>query len=94
MITEWCRFLEAYKMYNLTMWGLTVENEPSAAATDNAWQAMYFSPEMERDFVKKDLGPALHQGGYADVKVMILDDQRLFLPVYVQKVFAIKFYVR
>ena len=68
------------------MWGLTIENEPSAGATDNAWQAMYLSAEMERDFIKKDLGPALHQAGYADVKLMVLDDQRLFLPSYVQTV--------
>ena len=73
------------------MWGLTIENEPSAGATDNAWQAMYLSAEMERDFIKKDLGPALHQAGYADVKLMVLDDQRLFLPSYVQ---TVKFFLQ
>ncbi|XP_071793951.1 lysosomal acid glucosylceramidase-like [Asterias amurensis] len=82
------KFLDAYKLNNLTMWGLTIENEPSAGATDNAWQAMYLSAEMERDFIKKDLGPALHQAGYADVKLMVLDDQRLFLPSYVQTILS------
>jgi hypothetical protein len=41
---------------------------------------MGWTPEMQRDFIKLDLGPALHGSGLQDIKLMILDDQRLFLP--------------
>lgn len=41
---------------------------------------MGWTAEMQRDFIVEDLGPALKQNGYGDVKLMILDDQRLFLP--------------
>ena len=37
---------------------------------------MGFTPEMERDFVKKDLGPTLAKFGYSDLKLMMLDDNR------------------
>ena len=37
---------------------------------------MGYTPEMERDFIKKDLGPTLAKFGYSDVKVMMLDDVR------------------
>ena len=35
---------------------------------------------MERDFVKLDLGPALHANGFQDLTVMMMDDQRFELP--------------
>ncbi|XP_038044273.1 lysosomal acid glucosylceramidase-like [Patiria miniata] len=82
------KFLDEYKKNNLTMWGISVENEPSAGGTDNKWQAQYYTAEMEGDFVKTDLGPALNQAGYGDVNLMILDDQRLFLPDYVKGVLS------
>ncbi|XP_022106202.1 glucosylceramidase-like [Acanthaster planci] len=82
------RFLDEYKKHNLSMWGVSVENEPSAGGTDNKWQAMYYNPEMEKDFIKMDLGPALHQAGYGNVKLMILDDQRLFVPDFVKQVLS------
>ena len=45
------------------------------------FQCMGFTAEMERDFVKEDLGPTLAKFGYSDVKLMMLDDARR----YVQK---------
>lgn len=40
---------------------------------------MGYTAEMERDFVKEDLGPTLAKFGYSDVKVMIIDDLRNFV---------------
>ncbi len=40
---------------------------------------MGYTPEMERDFIKEDLGPVLSSRGHADVKIIMLDDQRPFL---------------
>ena len=44
-----------------------------------AFQCMGFTAEVERDFIKKVLGPALVNNGFKDVKLMMLDDQRLFI---------------
>ncbi|KAL1422248.1 hypothetical protein MTO96_022129 [Rhipicephalus appendiculatus] len=43
-----------------------------------------FTAWSQRDFVKLDLGPALEDAGYGagKVKVMIYDDNRLFLPLW------------
>ena len=52
------------------------------------WQAMYLSPEMERDFIKLDLGPALKESNNSNVALMVLDDQRFLLPKWVDPVSA------
>ncbi|CAG2120872.1 unnamed protein product, partial [Medioppia subpectinata] len=73
------KFLDAYKAEGLDYWGLTIENEPGAGNNPNYdFNCMGFNPELQRDFIKSDLGPALQQAGYgADkLKVMIFDDQR------------------
>ncbi len=49
---------------------------------------MGFLPETERDFIKKDLGPALVENGFKDVKLMMLDDQRLFLTVWANTILS------
>ena len=43
---------------------------------------MAFSPELQRDFIKLDLGPKLAASGYGPdkLKIMIMDDQRMLLP--------------
>ena len=49
---------------------------------------MGFTDETERDFIKKDLGPALHASGYGSVKLMMLDDQRLFVPSWADTILS------
>ena len=51
---------------------------------------MGFTAEWERDFIKSDLGPTLAQLGHADVKIMMLDDQRLFLPQWADVILSDK----
>ena len=40
---------------------------------------MGYTAAMERDFIKEDLGPMLSARGHGDVKIIMLDDQRMFL---------------
>lgn len=47
---------------------------------------MGFTPETQAIFVTKNLGPTLEQNGFDHIKIMILDDQRLFLPGWPQRV--------
>jgi glucosylceramidase len=83
------RFLEEYANNNITFWGLTVQNEPLDGFDANfSFQAMAFKPSQQRDFVKLDLGPALHSSGHGDIKLMMLDDQRLLLVAWSQIVLS------
>ncbi|CAB4025248.1 glucosylceramidase-like, partial [Paramuricea clavata] len=85
------KFLDAYKKNGIKLWGVTVENEPSAGYVPGyKFQCMGFTGSTERDFVKSDLGPALVQAGHSDVKLMIFDDNRLTLPAFTDKVLSDK----
>jgi glucosylceramidase len=55
------------------MWGLTVQNEAMAV---QVWESCIFTAGEEKDFVRDYLGPALHNNGMADVKLMIWDHNR------------------
>lgn len=71
------KFLEEYKHFNISFWGLTLQNEPIDGFISNfPFQAMGWTPEMQRDFIVKDLGPILHGYQYDKLKLMIFDDQR------------------
>ena len=59
---------------------MTVENEPNAGFNNKyLFNCLGFNGTMERDFVKKDLGPALAKAGYGKDKMhlMIYDDQKM-----------------
>ena len=49
---------------------------------------MGYTAEMERDFIKEDLGPMLSLRGLADVKIIMFDDSRLFLPSWVDTILS------
>lgn len=76
------RFLEAYQKSGVRFWGVTAQNEPTSGADpDYHWQTMFFNAETQRDFIKKHLGPTLQKSELGkDVALIILDDQRFFLP--------------
>ena len=63
------------------MWAMTVQNEPFAGGIKNQKNACnYLTPQLERDFVKLDLGPTLGELGLGGTNIMMLDDQRFELP--------------
>ncbi|KAL8184497.1 UNVERIFIED_CONTAM: hypothetical protein K2H54_018467 [Gekko kuhli] len=75
------RFLDEYAKRNLTFWGLTAENEPTAGLVANyPFQCLGFTPEQQRDFIALDLGPALVNSSHKDIRLIILDDNRVHLP--------------
>ena len=67
------KFIKAYKENGVSIWGMTVQNEPMAIQT---WESCNYTAEEERDFVKDHLGPALAKSGLADKKIMIWDHNR------------------
>lgn len=81
------RFLEEYEKHNLSFWGLTTGNEPTAGEMTNySFQALGFTPKLQRDWIATDLGPALRSSPYAKTRLMILDDNRLLLPYWAKVV--------
>ncbi|KAK4807563.1 hypothetical protein QYF61_003352 [Mycteria americana] len=81
------RFLDEYAKHNLTFWAVTAGNEPTAGEiVFYPFQCLGFSPEHQRDFIARDLGPALANSSHHDVRLIILDDQRVMLPYWAQVV--------
>ncbi|XP_055946848.1 lysosomal acid glucosylceramidase-like [Argiope bruennichi] len=77
------RFLEEYHANNITLWGLTLQNEPTDGCIVNfPFQAMCFPPDLQRDFLKLDFGSALTKAGFTpdNLRLMIGDDNRVILP--------------
>ena len=63
----------------IDVWALTVQNEPQAK---QVWESCLYTPEQERDFVKKHLGPALAGAGLSGVKLLALDHNRDILEAH------------
>ncbi|NWI18143.1 GLCM Glucosylceramidase, partial [Crypturellus soui] len=75
------RFLDEYAKHNVTFWAVTAENEPTAGLINNyPFQCLGFTAEQQRDFIARDLGPALANSSHRGVRLIILDDNRLHLP--------------
>lgn len=77
------KFLNEYKKRGVEFWGLTTGNEPMTGFVPfYPFNSLGFTPELQRDFMKLDLGPTLAAAGYGADKlnVMIMDHNREFLP--------------
>eukprot|EP00930_Biecheleria_cincta_P041911 TRINITY_DN28811_c0_g1_i2.p1 TRINITY_DN28811_c0_g1~~TRINITY_DN28811_c0_g1_i2.p1 ORF type:complete len:568 (+),score=58.55 TRINITY_DN28811_c0_g1_i2:36-1706(+) len=66
------RFAEEFKSQGVSLWGVTVQNEPAAGTP---WETCYYSAEDERDFVRDHLGPALEASGLG-LKLLVWDHNR------------------
>ena len=81
------RFIQEYKNHGLDIWGITAQNEPTDGRLPGfRFQCLGWTAELQRDFIAKDLGPALDAAGLGHVKLMILDDSRLLLPLWAEVV--------
>ncbi|KAL4236266.1 hypothetical protein ACF0H5_004653 [Mactra antiquata] len=75
------QFIKRYTELGVNIWAMTVQNEPSDGFKENfPYQCLGWTAETQRDFISKFLGPALKDNGLDYVKLIILDDQRTFLP--------------
>ncbi|XP_050716144.1 lysosomal acid glucosylceramidase-like isoform X1 [Eriocheir sinensis] len=83
------RFLQGYAKHNITFWGLTTQNEPTDGL--QSWfefNAVGWTPKEQAQWVGMHLGPALEHAGLGHLKVMVLDDNRIFLPKWVDEVMS------
>nr|CAD7429897.1 unnamed protein product [Timema monikensis] len=85
------RFLDEYKKQGLHFWGLSPENEPvtpSLLGIAYPFNFVMWTPETMVKFIVEYLGPALSNNGYGDLLLMMLDDQRAFVPEWSEKLFT------
>ncbi|MEM9075470.1 MAG: glycoside hydrolase family 30 protein [Bacteroidota bacterium] len=78
------KYVDAYALEGIDIWGFTVENEP--LGNDSNWESMHFSPEEMTDFVQYHLGPKLEEDGHK-VKVLGYDQNREHLNEWVDEMF-------
>jgi glucosylceramidase len=71
------KFIQAYKQVGVPVWGVTIQNEPMAT---QRWESCIFTAEMERDFLKNNLGPTFQKNGLSNVKINVWDHNRDLLP--------------
>jgi glucosylceramidase len=68
------KYVQAYKNEGISIWGVTVENEP--LGNDKNWESMHFTPEEMTDFVKDFLGPQLERDGFGNIRILGYDQNR------------------
>ena len=67
------KYVKAYELEGIPIWGLTVQNEALAV---QVWESCVFTAVEERDFVRDYLGPTLKKNGLSDLKLMFWDHNR------------------
>ncbi len=67
------RFIQAYEVEGVPVWGVSVQNEPAAT---QVWDSCRYSAQEERDFVRDHLGPELALAGLGHIKIVIWDHNR------------------
>jgi glucosylceramidase len=67
------KYLTAYKKNEISIWGVTPQNEPEAYK--QAWDACGWTPEQMNDFVKNHLGPQLKKD-HSKVKLIAWDHNK------------------
>jgi glucosylceramidase len=93
------KYVKAYQLEGIPIWGLTVQNEALAV---QVWESCVFTAEEERDFVRDYLGPTLKKNGLSDMKLMFWDHNRGIMyqraevmyddPVAAQYIYGIAFH--
>ncbi|NXL05257.1 GLCM Glucosylceramidase, partial [Mesembrinibis cayennensis] len=74
------KFLDEYAKHNVTFWAVTAQNEPLAALLASPqFPTVVFSAAQQRDFIVRDLGPALARSPH-HTRLIVLDDHRIYLP--------------
>ncbi|RIJ48725.1 glycosyl hydrolase [Maribellus luteus] len=67
------KFIQEYEARGIPVWGLSVQNEPMAV---QRWESCVYTADEERDFIKKYLGPTLHNNDMSDKKLIAWDHNR------------------
>ncbi len=67
------KFIKAYEVEGIPVWGTTIQNEPMAK---QRWESCIFTADEEIDFLKNYLGPTLKKAGLSRIKIIGWDHNR------------------
>jgi len=70
------RYIREYEKENVSIWGLTTQNEPAAK---QSWDSCLYTAVEEKDFIRDHLGPALEKAGLGHVKIVLWDHNREYM---------------
>ncbi|CAH1363805.1 unnamed protein product [Tenebrio molitor] len=85
------KFLDSYQEQGIEFWGLTTGNEPSLGIVPfTKINSVGWSPTMMATWIRHNLGPTIRNSSHSAIKIITLDDQRFFLPWFVNIVFKHK----
>lgn len=85
------KFLDAYKSNGIDVWAVSTGNEPlNAYVPFDRLNTMGWTPDTLADWVANYAGPTLAASTHNGTKILVLDDQRIELPWFVNKVFKDK----
>ncbi|XP_063240542.1 lysosomal acid glucosylceramidase-like isoform X2 [Bacillus rossius redtenbacheri] len=76
------RFLRAYAARGLDFWGVTPQNEPDVALVLGLVITMGWTAASMREYLAGHLCPSLRSAGFGGLKVMLVDDNRSYLPAW------------
>lgn len=79
------RYLQEYNKQGIKIWGVTMQNEPSAVAP---WDTCVFSPTEHRDFIRDYFGPTLERANFGEVKIMMWDHNRDLMIEYADVLYS------
>ncbi|KRT82705.1 glycoside hydrolase, partial [Oryctes borbonicus] len=85
------KFFDEYKKRGITFWGVTTGNEPSLAkfplVNFQQLSSIGWTSRTLATWVAVALGPILRKSGYGNLNILALDDQRFYLPWFMDFVF-------
>ena len=81
------KFITSYAAVGITIWGVTVQNEPGACP--ELYEGLHFDPQSETNFVKHYLGPQLSKD-HPDVKILAYDHNKDHVVEWAQTIYSDK----
>lgn len=83
------KFLESYASHNISLWGLSAQNEPTSGnLLYYPFNCMGWTAEQQRDWIKEYLGPAIKNSSFANLRIIIMDDDRINLALWPQVILS------
>ncbi|XP_033227657.1 lysosomal acid glucosylceramidase-like [Belonocnema kinseyi] len=86
------KFMNEYKKHNIKMWAISTGNEPFTMYISILvpFNSMGWKSEDVGTFIADNLGPSLTKSQHNETIILALDDQKIFLPWLVDRIFKKK----
>ncbi|XP_068893830.1 lysosomal acid glucosylceramidase-like isoform X2 [Tenebrio molitor] len=87
-VEYYVKFLDSYQEQGIEFWGLTTGNEPSLGIIPLIKiSSVGWLPKIMETWIRCNLSPTIRNSSHSAIKIITLDDQRFFLPWFVNIVF-------